>query len=185
MKNKKEKKNVKNMTNNYTFKGATVALQVFIDEYSKELERKNFLENKVIALVTIQMAILTVFMPIIPFDKIILGLRCTNNTEIIITTIACMALLFSVITIITSFVILLSAVKIQTYKKVDIEQLNLDSNLKQDQNAVERGLCNHYAKITLENAQLNAEKANKFKLGLPLTIASFACIIMGTILLRV
>ena len=50
---------------NVAFEGAKVALPVFIDEYSKECDRKTVIENKIISLVTIEIAILTVFIPII------------------------------------------------------------------------------------------------------------------------
>ena len=42
------------------FEGARVALPVFIDEYSKECERKNIIENKINTLLTIEIATLTV-----------------------------------------------------------------------------------------------------------------------------
>lgn len=38
---------------------AKVALPIFIDEYTKECDRKTTIENKVISLVTIEIAILT------------------------------------------------------------------------------------------------------------------------------
>ena len=42
------------------FEGARVALPVFIDEYSKECERQNIIENKINTLLTIEIATLTV-----------------------------------------------------------------------------------------------------------------------------
>lgn len=52
------------------YEGAKVALPIFIDEYTKECDRKVVIENKVNSLVTIEIAILTIFMPIIPFSSI-------------------------------------------------------------------------------------------------------------------
>ena len=84
-----------------------------------------------------------------------------------------------------SFGILMSAVSIQTYSKVDIEKLDLEENLRQDANSVEKGLCDHYKIITLENSDINDRKARKYQLCLPIIIISFFLMTLGTILLKV
>ncbi|EOS20843.1 hypothetical protein C806_04832 [Lachnospiraceae bacterium 3-1] len=168
----------------FAFEGAKIALPVFIDEYSKECDRKTVIENKVISLVTIEIAIMTVFMPIIPFGSISKFLFDDSNSIVIATTFACIFLCIGIIIMAVSFGILMSAVNIQTYSKVDIEKLDLEENLTQDVNSVEKGLCDHYKEITLANSALNDKKANKYKIGLPLTIFSFWSMVLGTILLK-
>lgn len=166
------------------FEGAKAALPIFADEYSKECDRKTIIENKVISLVTIEIAIMTVFMPIIPFGSIGKFLFDDCNSIVITTTFACILLSIGIIIMVISFGILMSAVNIQTYSKVDIEKLDLEENLKQDVNSVEKGLCDHYKEITLANSILNDKKAKKYKIGLPLTIVSFWSMVLGTILLK-
>lgn len=83
------------------------------------------------------------------------------------------------------FRILMSAISIQTYSKVDILLLDLEDNLKQDANSVEKGLCDHYKEITLENSNLNDKKANKYQVCLPITIEAFLLLALGTIFLKV
>ena len=183
-KNKKELCSKERKRKKVAFEGAKAALPVFIDEYSKECDRKAGIENKVISLVTIEIAILTIFVPIIPFGSITKYLSCDNNYIVMVTTIACMCLGISFIMMAVSFVVLMSAVNIQTYSKVNIEELDLDENLTQDVNSVEKGLCDHYKEITLANSSLNDKKATKYKIGLPLTIVAFWCLIIGTILLK-
>lgn len=80
------------------YEGAKVALPIFIDEYTKECDRKVVIENKVNSLVTIEIAILTIFMPIIPFSSIKKYLLQMSNVTCILATIACFLLCISVIT---------------------------------------------------------------------------------------
>lgn len=71
------------------YDSTSVALPIFIDEYTKECDRKTAIENKVISLVTIEIAILTVFMPIIPFNSINKYLFTMSHTICILATVAC------------------------------------------------------------------------------------------------
>lgn len=183
-KGKKNKKYKKSDFGKVAFEGAKIALPVFIDEYSKECDRKTVIENKVFSLVTIEIAIMTVFIPIIPFGSIGKYLSSNCNSIIIATTIACIFLSASIAMMVASFGILMNAVNIQTYSKVDIEKLDLEENLTQDANSVEKGLCDHYKEIILVNSLLNDKKAKKYDIGLPLTIVSFGCLALGTIILK-
>ena len=164
--------------------GARVALPVFMDEYAKELDRKIAIENKITSLITIEIAILTVFMPIIPFEEIKKHFASKVNGVVIATTVANNLLIIAIVLMAVAFVILMCAIRVQTYNKVDIVQLEQDKNLNQTANAVEIGLCGHYKDIILFNSDLNDDKAKKYKIGLPLTIASFFCLIIGTIILK-
>lgn len=186
-KSKSKKNNISRTENtaDVAFEGARAALPVFIDEYSKECERKNVIENKINTLLTIEIAILTVFIPIVPFGSIKTYLFGNCNGITIVTTIACVLLGISIVMMAVAFGILMSAVSIQTYSKVDIEKLDLEDNLRQDANSVEKGLCDHYKTITLENSNLNDKKANKYQVCLPITIVSFLLLALGTILLKV
>lgn len=186
-KHKRRKNNISRTENtvDVAFKGARVALPVFIDEFSKECERKNVIENKINTLLTIIIAILTVFIPIVPFGSIKTYLFGNCNGVIIVTTIACVLLGISFVMLAVDFGILMSAISIQTYSKVDILSLDLDDNLKQDANSVEKGLCDHYKEITLENSNLNDKKANKYQVCLPITIVAFLLLALGTIFLKV
>ena len=170
---------------NDAFEGAKAALPIFIDEYTKECDRKNVIESKITTLLTIEIAVLTVFIPIIPFENIKTLLADNCNSIIIAATISCALLVISIVMMAISFGILMSAVSIQTYSKVDIEKLDLEENLRQDANSVEKGLCDHYKIITLENSDINDRKARKYQLCLPIIIISFFLMTLGTILLKV
>ena len=176
-------KNIKNGNKkssvNDAFEGAKAALPIFIDEYTKECDRK------ITTLLTIEIAVLTVFIPIIPFENIKTLLADNCNSIIIAATISCALLVISIVMMAISFGILMSAVSIQTYSKVDIEKLDLEENLRQDANSVEKGLCDHYKIITLENSDINDRKARKYQLCLPIIIISFFLMTLGTILLKV
>lgn len=166
------------------YDSASVALPIFIDEYTKECDRKTAIENKVISLVTIEIAILTVFMPIIPFNSINKYLFTMSHTICIWAIVACVFLVLSIIMMGISFGVLMSAVNIQTYEKVDIEKLDKDNFLILRADSLQRALCTHYRKITLTNSTVNNKKAEKYEKGLPLTIVSFLCLLIGTIMLK-
>lgn len=168
-----------------TFEGAKVALPVLMDEYSKECDRKNVIENKINALLTIEIAILTVFVPMIPMESIKTYLFSNHNGVIIAATIACMLLSISMLMMVVSFGLLISSVSITTYEKVMIEKLDLEENLKQDANALEKGLCDHYKEITLRNSEKNDKKAKKYQQCIPITIISFFLLTLGTIVLKI
>ena len=164
--------------------GASVILPVFMDEYSKELERKNIIENKVTSLIAVQIAILTIFMPIIPFDKLYDLFRNNNNGIVISTSIACLFLLISIGIMIIAFGLSMSAMRVEAYNKVNIEQLVKEENLKHFVNDVEVALCIHYEYLISNNTKLTDRKANRYKRGLPLTIVAFLCLIVGTVVLK-
>lgn len=180
-KKKNEKK--KYIDQEVMFEGARVALPVFVDEYSKECDRKSVIENKITTLITIEVAILTVFIPIIPFDNIKTYLFGVYNSITIATTIACFLLVIGITLMSISFVVLMKAIGIQTYSKVDIVQLQ--DNLNFDANSVEKGLCDHYKSIIYENSNLNDKKANEYKVCLPITVVAFFILALGTILLKI
>lgn len=163
---------------------AKVALPIFIDEYTKECDRKTTIENKVISLVTIEIAILTIFMPIIPFDSINKYLFRMSNPLCIWATVACVLLVLSVIMMVISFGVLMSAMNIQTYSKVEIEILGKEDTLTKCANSLEKALCNHYKELILTNSVVNDKKVKKYEIGLPLTIVSFLCLLLGTIMLK-
>ena len=167
------------------FEGARVALPIFIDEYSKECDRKEVIENKISTLLTIEIAILTVFIPMVPFGSIKTYLFDNCNSIIIVATIACVLLGMGTVIMSVSFGILMNAIGIKTYNKVNIEELDLEDNLGQDANSVEKGLCDHYKRITIENSNLNDKKADKYQICLPITIVSFLFLTIGTTLLKI
>lgn len=111
-------KNIKNGNKkssvNDAFEGAKAALPIFIDEYTKECDRKNVIESKITTLLTIEIAVLTVFIPIIPFENIKTLLADNCNSIIIAATISCALLVISIVMMAISFGILMSAVSIQT-----------------------------------------------------------------------
>lgn len=85
----KKKKHTNDESAGIRYDSTRVALPIFIDEYTKECDRKTAIENKVISLVTIEIAILTVFMPIIPFNSINKYLFTMSPTICIWATVAC------------------------------------------------------------------------------------------------
>ena len=67
---KKHKPPSKKNDSQIIFQSASSALPTMVDEYTKERERAGILDNKAISLITILIALLTVYIPLISFDTI-------------------------------------------------------------------------------------------------------------------
>lgn len=166
------------------YKGAEVAMTVMIDEYSKELERKTILENKVVTILTIQMGMLTLLIPMIPFEKIQAFFRKGCGIGFAITILSVMMLVVALVVMSVSFGLLISAIKIQVYKKVDIMKLCSEDKLQQNGDVAAASLCIHYRDITIQNEQQNNNKGRKFQTALPLSICSFVLLTISVIMIK-
>lgn len=183
---KQDKRQEKQIESNEVCKleSAGVLLQIYMDEYSKQFEAKKSIENKIVALLTIEMAVLTVFMPIIPFDTINKMLAGENNALLIMKTIACVLLVEGVVAMLIVFVWLIYAIRMRIYKKVDIEKLGSENIMMSAVDELEKGLCDHYKVIVLQNEEIDAQKAKDYQKCLPFTVIGFVLLLVGTIILK-
>lgn len=162
--------------------GNTV-LTIMMDEYSKEKERMNILENKAIAIITILIAIITVYLPIIPFDKINDFCMVGNvKSRVSITTII-LFLLVSMGLAVYTFCTLISVIKLRCYKAVDIELLVKEDTFEFDEKLFQIEMCKHYKNIIIENSKKNIEKAEKIRKCFNMIIVIFILLFLSTIVL--
>jgi len=154
-----------------------------MDEYTKERDRSNILDNKANAFISVIIAIFTLYIPIIPFSKLKLAYSQFGKGGIICVTVALCVMVASLVFMIIAFVNLYNGFKIQPYCRVDFSNLNDITLLQGSQNDVKKGLIDHYNTILISNAEINTKKADKISNGLKYSIIAFALLSLSTIAL--
>lgn len=192
MKNK-EKKNKKNKGNEEKYPFADQMLITIRHEYEVENERKQILDTKASTFITVNIALLTIFIPLIPFSSIQKFFISAGITERTISVIALICLSISIILLIVSFVVLVYVAGISGYSRVDLDSLkNLSENTEnRDESCVKKGLVEHYHQIlrgTIDvkgNYSINTDRADKIQVGIILTVIGYVGIFISTIALRI
>lgn len=139
-----------------------IFLPILENEYNQERTRTERIDNKAMALLTIIIALITVYVPIFPFKDLVQFY--SNNAA------HCMVLsLFSLFPAMGMGAILLaisSARKLTAiYKPTKFQAVNielLNSNEKLSQNPVtpfQLEIIDHYQSIILSNSKINSQKA--------------------------
>lgn len=171
--NKKEEK----------YPSAPALLEVAKDEYSKERERTNSLDNKAGIFVAAIIAVTTVFIPIIPFDLI--AKEYTSGARTDLLTASLCILFLAIVLLIIAFFRLYKAISIKSYMVPKIEDLKDPEMLAQDSNVTKKGLIKHYCTIITNNQSVNEKKADSINAGLCLSLYGFLVLSVSTIALKI
>ena len=140
----------------------SILLPILEEEYRQEKARTDRIDNKAMALLTIIIALITVYVPIFPFEKF--GEFYSNSTMCcIVPYIFSLFLLLGVIAI---FLAIRSAKKLtEVYKPTEFQAINiklLNSNEKLSYNPptqFQLEVIDHYQSIILANSEINSQKA--------------------------
>lgn len=162
---------------------ASVLLEISKNEYGRERERSNMLDNKAGFFLSASIAVLTILIPIIPFSKIIDFFSSATKGYIAMAIIALCLLLTALILFIISIYNLYSAYKVQKFKNINYENLNDKQLLQTQKTQTELGFISHYNTILVFNAEVNNEKAQKIQIGLKYSVLSFSFMFISTIFL--
>lgn len=165
------------------YPAASVMLEVSMDEYAKERERSNTLDNKANAFISVIIAIFTLYIPIIPFSKLITAYSEFGKVGVACVTVVLCIMITSLILMLVAFINLYNAYKTQPYCRVEFSNLNDETLLKLSENDVKKGLVDHYNSILTSNADINTKKAEKVSIGLKYSIISFLLLSLSTIAL--
>lgn len=167
------------------YPSAAIMLEISKDEYDKERERTNNLDNKANIFMSAIIAIITLYIPIIPFQDLKKIYSASSKESIILVTICICILSVAFISLIMAFYNLYKSFSLKPYNRVNFENLNDEQILLQNQNSVERGLLNHYNTIIQNNAQINDDKANRLTVGIKYSIICFSLVSIATISLLI
>lgn len=181
---RKVKVRIKNTENtNESYPSASIMLEISMDEYTKEKERSNILDNKANAFISVIIAIFTLYIPIIPFSKLTIAYSQFGKVGIACVTAVLCIMIVSLILMIIAFTNLYKGFKIQPFYRVDFSNLKDVSLLQHSENDVKKGLIDHYNTILTGNADINTKKAEKISIGLRYSIISFVLLSLSTIAL--
>lgn len=138
-----------------------VLLSILINEYEQEKLRSDRIDNKAISLLTIILALITVYVPIFPFENITKIYSKSDLCAIMpfIFSLCLVAGLVAAILAVYSSYKVIEAYKIKAYKAVDIQAFNTDKKLGQPTaDGFQVELIDHYQSIILENSKVNSNK---------------------------
>lgn len=167
------------------FQSASSALTTMMDEYTKERERGSILDNKSSSLITILIALTTVYIPIIPFNTIISKCRSGSKYELALVFLAVIMLILSFIISSISFKKLIETVKLQEYRKADIDKICEEDILKCDKDVMEKALCEHYQELIHCNTEINNDKAKKLGGCFNMISFVFFLLLASTVILKI
>lgn len=190
-KKKKEERIEENVKQKYPF--ADEMLTTIRQEYETENDRKKTLDTKASTFITVNIALLTIFIPLIPFMKLQSFFDESSGIEKSVAIIGLIMLGVSIVLLLASFVILVYAAGISGYRRVQLDSiLNLSSNEEQrDVSCVKQTLVTHYHQIlrgTIDdegNYKINTGRADKIQLGIILMVIGYVVLFISTIVLRI
>ena len=181
-KKKSQKKKHRNSTETNThqaiFQSASSALPTMADEYTKERERASILDNKSTSLITVLIALLTVYIPLIPFETIYNTYLNGSKNEFALVFLA-------VLMLIASFTKLIKTIKLQEYRKADIDMICKEDYLKCDKDVMEKALCDHYKELIHYNSKINENKVKNLSGCFSMVSIVFFLLLVSTVILKI
>lgn len=180
--NEKPQKNIENKSEpKPKHPSASVLLEVAKDEYAKERERTNALDNKAGIFISAIIAMVTIFIPIIPFDKFISVYTSGSTVRIALLSVIVCVFALAAGYLIVAFYNLYTAFKLKPFSRVRVDCLNDIGILKSDPNETQKGLVDHYCEIIESNQKTNDKKANNVNSGLKYSIIGFSLLALSTV----
>lgn len=193
---KKKKTNVKahieeNEKEKYPCAG--MMLEIIRQEYEVENDRKKILDTKAYTFITVNIALLTIFIPLIPFMDLSAFFARANEALKVIAIVGLIILGISILFLLISFIILVNVAGISGYGRVHLDSiLSLSTNEEQrDVSCVKQTLVAHYHQLlrgTIDdegNYKINTKRADKIQLGIILTVIGYVGLFLSTIILRI
>lgn len=179
MRNMRKKKS----TQRIFYKAAKVILPVMMDEYTKERERGGIIDNKAITLLTILVALLTIYIPIVPFENIIRVYNEGTQNALICLGVTGLLFVSAIIITVIAFVKLIRIIQLHNYERVAVQDIATPDALKVLPDEAEKALCVHYFNLIETNADINDKKANRISDCFVLTIVSFLLLLCSILIL--
>lgn len=139
-----------------------VLLQILMSEYDQERLRAERIDSKTMGLLTIIVALITIYVPIFPFSDFAAVYSKWKTCTIVPFFFSVFILLgvAAILLAIYSVRKLVDAYKTKVYQAVNIANFNSNQKLSQSTAApFQLELIDHYQSIILENSNINANKA--------------------------
>lgn len=173
------------MFKNKDFPSISIFLVTARDEYTKEREYADKLDNKAGVFISAMLAIITLYIPIIPFSGIKNIYVNSDTPHIILTTIALCCLFSAIIIVVMAFYFLYKTFALKTFQRLDFEDLADENNLSFSRNLIEKGLLDVYVNCLRDNSKVNKNKSKALNKGLKFSIVSFILLSLSVISLKI
>lgn len=162
-----------------------VLLEAAKEEYDKELEKSERLENKSNTTMTVVIALIAIFLPVIPFRAI--RLICIQHTGVVFwCTVPALFLMMAAFSIlIVGIVYLHQVVSWADYQRVNYDSFTDITVQFSSSDDLIRGLLAHYNTIILNNDQINKQKEQKLYKGMKISLLALALLSVAVIVLLI
>lgn len=175
------------------YPNAKIALEEMHRAYEVENERKRTLDGKASAFIVANFAVLTIYIPLIPFDRMLDFFSDASNYQIAAAAVTLAALVMGIIFSIVAFKKLADGYSNKKYRFLNVDELLRLANTREDypDGAVEAGMAAHYHSIlrgTIDesgNMKVNEERAEGIQKGINITVIGFCLINFSTIAIRI
>lgn len=177
------------------YPNAKIAFEEIKSEYEMENERENKIASKSSAFITVIIAVVALFIPLVPFDRLKNFFSNIQNTEEKWIVIVSLFLLVGGLAVLmVAFGFFIKAYSVKGYNRVEVDDLMQIANQQENadpESQIYQGLVAHYHKTlrgTMDkagNMKINTESASSNRSGIVLTVVGFAIISVSTIALRI
>ena len=169
------------MEENKEFISSGILLEMARDEYTKERERANALDNKASFFITVIVAVATIFVPIIPFGKIVPLYKTGLCVQKCFASVLLAGIIISVFILAFAFKKLYDAYKLTDYMRPNLDVIDDLQFHFLPTDKVEKGMSDHYKTVVDDNIAVNGKKCKSITLGIKLCGVGFMILIVTTI----
>lgn len=170
-------------------------LEEIKNEYAIENERENKIATKASAFITVVVAVVTLYIPLIPFDNMIKYFQANHSCVVICLVILSLLLLVvGLVVLMVAFGFFIKAYGVKGHNRVEVNDLLNIANQNeqmQTEEQVNQGLVAQYHQILCGfngkagNMDINTQSALANQKGIKLTVIGFAIMSIATIALRI
>lgn len=183
-----------NRYNNKTkYPNARLALEEMHTAYAVENERKRTLDGKANAFMTVNIAILTIYIPQIPFEQLLKFFHKTDSDGKTVVAAFLVLLLCGGVSLLVAFKMFAEGYSNKKYAYLNVDSLlNVAAtSTRYKEGVTEKGIVDHYHYIlrgTIDdpgNIKVNNERAELIQKGIKATGIGFGLISIATVAIRI
>ncbi len=163
------------------FPASRMLLSEAEDEYARERERSTSLDNKSGAFIAAIIAIITIYVPILPFKDLGNALNKASGISDVMLRISLVLMTIAFSFLGDAFFQFYKGFKLRDYKSVCLENLTDKEMLIADEDVSAEAMIRHYVAIIDHNREVNDEKTKHISFGLKQTVISFLLLSVSTI----
>ena len=160
---------------------SSVLLEIAKDEYKREKERSDSLDNKAGIYIAAIVAILTVYIQILPFGELLDAFKKSDKFQACLLTAALTVLIIGLVMIATAFFRLTKAITLKDYKRVCLDNLTDKTLLTSPEDQTSEAMVRHFYEIVSHNTRTNDDKVKDLSKGLNKSIIGFMILSIGTV----